>query len=170
MKRRRLLTIAGSVVTGSTILGTTAFSSTEARRSVSLNVANDKNAFLELEPTGDYADRTNEMLIEFNIDEVAEAEGTGVGPNSEYEFIGVFAIWNRGTDPVRVFGKHDDEVPVSVAIGRNGEILTAANPSEPVPSGEGKKFDLFVETDGDIGEFDTTIDIVAFSADSERFA
>ena len=73
MNRRKLLAALGTAVGGSTVLGTGAFTSVSADRSVSVEVADDSNAFLGLVP-GDTGLVTEDGgTLRINLD------GTGTG-------------------------------------------------------------------------------------------
>ena len=60
MNRRRLIAALGAAASGSTVLGTGAFTSVSAGRSVSVNVADDANALLALR------DKTDSEIVRQN--------------------------------------------------------------------------------------------------------
>jgi len=80
MKRRQLLLGSGATLGGASILGTGAFTSVSANRSMDVSVAADSNAFLALE-AGDsgLVTGTDDGMLEINLDGSAEAaDGSGV--------------------------------------------------------------------------------------------
>lgn len=111
MNRRTLLAALGfAAAGGSTAVGTGAFTSVSADRQVSVRVADDRRAFLGLEPTdgpnGAYARRTADGLLEVDFSDTA-AGGEGLGTDSVYRFDDVFRVTNRGTQPVYVWATLD---------------------------------------------------------------
>lgn len=85
MKRRKYLATLGTLAAGSAgAIGTGAFTSVSASRSVSVQTAADSNAFLALE-AGDsgLVTGTDDGTLEINLDGTAEgADGTGVNMNA----------------------------------------------------------------------------------------
>lgn len=101
----------GTAVAGSSLaLGTGAFTSVEANRSVNVSVANEDQAYLALSPTtsenatfvSQDNSANNELSIDINDAAGTEDDGEGVGLNSVYEFDSVFQIQNQGTQEVEV--------------------------------------------------------------------
>ena len=82
MNRRRLLAAFGAAAGASGILGTGAFTSVEADRSVSVEVADDADAFLAMErsngPNGEFAETTGDGTIALALTDT-DAGGTGLG-------------------------------------------------------------------------------------------
>jgi hypothetical protein len=110
MKRRQLLAGLGATVAGGTALGTGAFTTAQADRSVSVSVANEDQAYLSLSPTqGENAtfvtqdsSANNEIAIDINDATGTQDDGDGVGLDSTYEFDNVFQIENQGTQEITV--------------------------------------------------------------------
>lgn len=110
MKRRQLLAGLGTVVASGVALGTGAFTSVEADRAVSVNVADEDQAYLALSPTqgpnSTFVTRdsstNNQLAIDINDASGTVDEGDGVGLNSVYEFDNTFQIENRGTQEIEV--------------------------------------------------------------------
>jgi hypothetical protein len=103
MKRRNLLLGLGAAVSGgAATMGTGAFSSAQANRSVSVNVASDNpGAYLALDetnlPNGGAAVVDNgEIEIDLNG---FPSQGVGLGPatNATTDIDGVFEVINQGT-------------------------------------------------------------------------
>jgi len=110
MNRRRLLAAFGAAAGASGILGTGAFTSVEADRSVSVEVADDADAFLMMEPSSgpnsEYATADGGTIaLEFTD---TDAGGSGVGTDSVYQFDDVFRITNQGTQPMYVWATFAD--------------------------------------------------------------
>jgi hypothetical protein len=114
MQRRKYLAAIGSLAAGgAAITGSGAFSSVSADRDMTVNVADDANAFLSFELTGqansDYAqitgssDNTLEIALDGSItDSDGNPEGSGVN-NDAYTLIrDIFKITNQGTSTVYV--------------------------------------------------------------------
>ena len=110
MKRRNLLATLGALAGGVGTVGTGAFTSVRAERTVSVSTAEDDDAFLALEPAdtvyGDmYATLTNEGLLALSFADNGRA--SGLGTDSEYDFDDVFTVTNQGTQTVYVWGTFD---------------------------------------------------------------
>lgn len=119
MKRRNVLLGIGTAAVGTTALvGTGAFSRSEASRSVSVEVADDNDAYLGLRQLGSgqraLEDGTPET-VEFSFPSAREDDDLGLGTNSVYEFTqdadeanredpvkGLLEITNAGTHAVEV--------------------------------------------------------------------
>jgi hypothetical protein len=115
MKRRRLLLCGGATIGGASILGTGAFTSVSAERTVSVAVAGDASAFLGLDATnaanGAYASEQGddgELVLDFgdiseeSRDGTVESGGSGVNQNAVTDFKDVFRVRNQGTQPIEV--------------------------------------------------------------------
>ncbi|AGB30264.1 Protein of unknown function (DUF1102) [Natrinema pellirubrum DSM 15624] len=124
MKRRSVLVSLGTIVAGGgAALGTGAFSSVEAERTVTVETAGDANAFLALTPASgasDYVDDTGDTIV---IDISGNSEGaTGVNQNSLTSFDALVTVTNQGTNDV-------DSVTLTIQ-GDNGEgELLTPNPT-----------------------------------------
>ncbi|UWG51841.1 DUF1102 family protein [Halalkaliarchaeum sp. AArc-CO] len=110
MKRRNILAALGTLSAGGAFtVGSGAFSSVSAERGITVNVADDTDAFLRLapctgSPNGKYVDNTDGLLT---IDLSAGNEndppgGSGVNPEALSVFHNVFEIGNQGTQDVCV--------------------------------------------------------------------
>lgn len=111
MQRRKLLAGLGTLaVGGAAATGTGAFTSAEADRTVSVNVADEDEAYLALDQLdgGTYENATfanqgttvNEISIDINDATGVDGGGSGVGLDSIYEFDNVFQVENQGTQEV----------------------------------------------------------------------
>ena len=147
---------------GGLALGTSAFTSVEADRDVAVEVADDSDAFLALEPAEDspnaqYAQETNGTLeLNFTGDnDGIDGGGEGFNARADTGISRVFEIRNQGTQEVEVTLRSSEEddtdtngvvlVPEDVEGpgGRNVMlIITAHDPDEgldPVELGPGEK-------------------------------
>jgi hypothetical protein len=121
VRRRRVLTALGTAAAGgSAVLGTGAFTSVEADRSVDVSAADDTDALLALRP----ADGPNSALAEtidgtLSLDLSAADGGPGVNPDALTVFDDVFTVTNRGTDAVELTGEKSGSHPDAVVFGVN---------------------------------------------------
>ena len=114
MERRKFIIGAGALATGSAAaMGTGAFSSAEASRTVDVDTAGDANAFLQIDAlSSDNADRFVDMsgtgresnVLTLTIDDTAEG-GSGVNEQAEMFFDDLFKISNQGTNSIWVWMK-----------------------------------------------------------------
>lgn len=139
MQRRKFLTSVGALTAGSAAaMGTGAFTSVDAQRSVSVSVAGDAGAYLGMSAVnatnGAYADESgDDGRLTINFDSISENSqdntvstgGSGVNPNSKTVAEDVFRVTNQGTQAVEV----------DLADGDNGN--TAINTSNPTSPGPG---------------------------------
>ena len=167
MQRRKFMLGMGAVAAGgAAALGTGAFTSVQADRSLSVNVAGDSDAFLRLMPSdgpnGRYAEITNNTL-ELNFDDEAQGVG-GSGLNDQARTIirNVFEIRNSGTQSVYVWAQNlpdgvgifTDNDPDGESLGLEGNPPTSNPPPTPVDVEVGVG-----EVVGEIGfSFDTSND------------
>lgn len=176
MRRRRFLAGAGSLIgAGSVALGTGAFTSVEAERSVSIAVASDSYAFLRMHPIGDEGidgentgrSSTNGSEISFEIpgdDPGENPDAEGVGVDSVYEFHDLVTISNQGTQPVQLHSSYDGDNLADLALVDDGGVLKNDPPTLDV--GDGIDVGLYIDTHGStISEFDETLTIIADQPD-----
>lgn len=101
MERRKfLIGVGGTAIGASALVGSGAFSSVEATRSVSVNVAGDESAYLGLEATSPYASIQGKQL-QLNFDD-NDNDGTGVNADAVSTFDGVFRITNNGPNDLDI--------------------------------------------------------------------
>lgn len=127
MNRRRFIATLGMATGVSTILGTSAFTSTSADRSVSVRVTSDANAFLTLRPAdgpnGEYAVLNNGQLeLQLNRNN-SDVSGNGVPDDALTQILDVFVIENQGTQEVGVRLNRS---------GLDGDALTFVIPTSEV--------------------------------------
>jgi hypothetical protein len=178
MRRRKMLIGLGSLAAGgAAATGTGAFTSVTADRTITVNTANDNDAFLQLTPSdgenGAYAEQdggTLEIAFDGSNTDSGEPTGNGINDNAKTIIRDVFDITNQGTqavfvwieglgdDPVGVFS---DDVASGTAVGNGDTGMGPNNPGAtpdlpPVNVPEDHRVDPG-ETQGAIGfSFDTT--------------
>lgn len=110
MNRRNVLVGLGTIVAGGgAALGTGAFSSVSADRTVSIQVSDDTDALLAIEVNENYAGDND--VAEIDLTEFTEAEGLNI--NATTTFDGMVAITNQGTNNVGITGLSDSEITIS---------------------------------------------------------
>lgn len=112
MKRRKLLASLGSLAAvGSAGIGTSAFTSVRANRTITVDVVNDHEAFLMFDTS--LMSSRNDAFSSFEegqlVVDFAETDvgGQGVNRQAVSQFDQVFKLKNRGTQPVNVWFEHD---------------------------------------------------------------
>ncbi|WP_336038250.1 hypothetical protein [Halobacterium yunchengense] len=137
MQRRKFIAGVGSLAAASAAaMGTGAFTSVSANRSLSVEVADDADALLGLSPSDGsnaaYAEETGGTL-EFNFDEDATGvDGDGVNDDARTIIRDVFQITNQGTQDVYVFVEVED-IPDGVGIFSDYPANVEEGAGEPSP-------------------------------------
>jgi len=180
MRRRRFLAGVGTLVgAGSAALGTGAFTSVEAERSVSIAVAKDYRAFLRMDPIGDEGidgDNTgrsmvNGRAVRFEIpgDESGEnPDADGVGLDSVYRFHDLVTVSNQGTQPIELYSTYSGGGLGDLAlVDGDGDVLRNSPPTLDV--GGSVDVGLYVDTHGSsVGTFEETLTVVGERAGGNR--
>jgi len=179
MNRRRFLAGAGTLAgAGSLALGTGAFTSVSAERSVSIAVADDFRAFLRLEPIevsgidGERAGRstTAGSEVAFDIpgtDDGENPDAGGVGVDSIYEFHDLLEVVNQGTQPVAIYSEYDGDALADLALVTDAGVVRQNRPVLGV--GESLAVGLYIDTtDATTGDYDETLTIVAERSGGNR--
>lgn len=144
MNRRTLLVALGTAAAGtSAAVGTGAFTSVSADRSISIRVSDDPNAFLAMEPSsgpnGEYAAVENGKLA-LRLDKSnGTPAGDGVNDDALTRLNDVFRIRNQGTQEIFVFFEEFGGNAVTLLGGtttakNNGNRIYDSPPSGLVPS------------------------------------
>ena len=108
-RRNTLLGVGALIAGGGAVLGTGAFTSVEAERTVNVETAGDQNAFLQLESALDGDGDQYPNAAEFADDsgdtlEITIGNGSsGVNLNAITHIDRVFQVTNNGTQPVVLF-------------------------------------------------------------------
>jgi hypothetical protein len=106
MKRRKLLSVVGTLTAGGTLATASgAFSNVQAQRDLAVKVAGDANAYLRIAPTdgpnGAYATGTDDGTLLLDLTGNNEnVSGKGVNRNAITYFDEVFIIQNQGTQQI----------------------------------------------------------------------
>ena len=177
MKRRKLLATVGTIAGTSGVIGSGAFTSVDAERTIKASVADDDRALLRLEPlvgegldddgdgdpevTGRSFTSGQEVSFELPGDERGEnSNAEGLGVDSIYEFHDLLNITNQGTKPVEVFSEFKGSELNDLALVTDAGLLRTNRPTLNV--GESVDVGLYLDTDGSTtGEYDETLTIVA---------
>lgn len=176
MKRRRFLAGLGITAASSSFaVGSGAFSSIEAGRTVTVETASDKDAYLRLNPVDtNYADRVDgQFVLNFDDDFGAIADddhiGDGPGTDSTYEFDEVFIVENQGTNPIQVYSVYDGNglsaIETFESSDDDREALTENNLSSEIGTGDGVALGVRLDTtDASIKSHDEVLTIHAKKA------
>ena len=152
MKRRTFILGTGSAAAGgSALLGTGAFSRVESHRSVTVQVAEDDNAYLGMgkcqdatgteTPNASFADLDDNGHLEVEMGESGSG-GSGVNSQSISWFDNVFQLCNQGKEPVCLW--------ISNKEGQDPDRVTLYVDE----SDAGEKPDRLASQDGDLVEND----------------
>jgi len=120
MRRRTVLTSLGVLATGGAV-GSGAFTTVEAERTVDVAIADEDEALLALEPESDSAIASTERRkrIRLDFDQIDDDRGEGLGSRSRYLFDGVFRVSNQGAQTLYLeseFEQEDGSEGVEVAF------------------------------------------------------
>ncbi|MUV60633.1 hypothetical protein [Halobacterium sp. CBA1126] len=112
MQRRKFIAGLGSLAAaGAAGIGTGAFTSVQADRTVSVNTAADNDAFLAFETSGAtnsaYVSNADSGAVSFNLDGDADVDGTGVNQDGTTQINDIVKVRNQGTQPVLVYVEPD---------------------------------------------------------------
>ncbi|WP_135305375.1 hypothetical protein [Haloarcula amylovorans] len=175
MKRRSFLAGFGIATgAGALTVGSGAFTSVSARRSITVSVADDFRAFLRLEPiqnegvAGEPVGRssTGGRTITFEIPGDGDGENSaagGVAPDSIYEFHDLVEVVNQGTQPVDLYSTYDGDLANIGLVDKDGVLR---NDPATLAVGDSLAVGLHVDTHGaSTGEYDETLTIVAEATD-----
>lgn len=135
MKRRQALAGLGALMGGgAATIGTGAFTSVTADRTVAVQVADENNAYLGVKPLdsdngSSFASQSsaNELFLDFN-GAGPNVSGSGPGVRSDYEFDDVFQVSNQGTQTYFVSIDKIDQQSGDVEI----TFYEGSDPSQPL--------------------------------------
>ena len=170
MERRKFTIGLGALATGSAAaLGTGAFSSVEAERSVEIDVEGDAEAYLRLTGDEEFIDddtpQDSELEFAFGVNEETEEGGQGFNDDAVTVVEDIVTIENQGTeDTVQVdFGEdgdNDDEVTVNLDDADVKLMLPDNVSDRTIDVGNSTTIDIEVDTrdpDGSDSEEDITL-------------
>jgi len=137
MNRRKFLAGFGSLAAASaTAMGTGAFTSVDAERTVNVAVASDENALLGLDTldssNSDEFVNLNGGTLGIDISETT-AGGAGVNMNARTAFDDMFQITNQGTQRAVVYIVYDPEDAQSGFMPDVGSDRLDPNATNPTP-------------------------------------
>jgi hypothetical protein len=151
MERRKFIIGAGAIAAGSAAaVGTGAFTSVDAQRDVTVNVADDADALLAMErtdhPNSAYAVKNDDGTIGINVSDDGnwnhdndDAEysfaGDGVNKEAYTNILHIFVLTNQGTQPVQI-----DVTGIGHDIGSGPnfpgvDMVATENASDTIPDG-----------------------------------
>ena len=142
MNRRNVLVALGAaaILTG-IVFGTGAFTQVEADRTVSVDLADDANAFLELSETDENPEYVSTVdggagqdVVQLNLDGSA-AQGDGLNDDAVTLINPVLNVTNQGTQDVTVSFDTDGTADGIALVDENGDELDG-NPLEGVSVGD----------------------------------
>lgn len=182
MKRRQFIVgLGGAAGAVGLVMGSGAYSSVKANRAVSVETADDNEAYLGLEELGagtrsveQTEDNQTEVVLNFPGYDETNSEGDGLGKNSTYEFdydnkespgdtAGLFRIMNQGEGgSIDVYSENSDSNELYIEIYDVTDSSRTALKDDPATLDAGKSVDVGVriETYDSTGEFDETLRIV----------
>lgn len=180
LSRRNVLIGLGTVVAGSgAVLGTGAFTTVTAARTVSVETSGDASAFLALTPgseNGGYVD-DDDATIEIQLDGT-DVPGDGLNQDATTTIEGMIDVANNGSGAVRPLSLSmtdsngdvvsDDGDPISFTSGQtSGELDTGEDILDSdLGSGSSVEFGMVFDLTGSnsLPDGDYTLDITAESA------
>lgn len=184
MDRRKFLIGAGSLAAGgAAAMGSGAFTSVTANRDITVNVADDSDAYLSIEPAdtanGDaYASTNSDGNIKLDFTDSAGVSGEGINDRAVVTFEDVLTITNQGSQEVALgidFGPEgfDDEYSGNLgAVAPTGDILRGDASRAGVTLGVGKSIDtgffFNLKQDENFDDAIEDLETVTFYADAEE--
>ena len=117
-RRNVLIGLGGLVAAGGAALGTGAFTTVEAQRSVNIQTTGDANAFLAMRPARDddaFVSNTSNNTIEVNLDGTDSNNGnaSGLNKNARTRFEDLVLLANNGTQDVNAVNLSVEETALS---------------------------------------------------------
>jgi len=180
MERRKFVVGLGALASGSAAaMGTGAFSSVQADRTVSVEVADDSEAYLRLEGDGgdnsDYvtSDGTDGVLtidLDANNSSNVQGGGSGVNPDARTRIDDLFVIENQGTQEVEITlnkssGNDSNDYEDYATFYINNDYSTELDGTNFI-AGADETISLEVDTrDSGLTGEDQILDTVTFNAD-----
>ena len=162
MQRRKFIAGMGSLAAaGAAGIGTGAFTSVSADRSLSVEVADDSTAYLGFDTDLGSSPDNNYEYSEISDGELDvhfgenDAGGEGVNPNSTTHFDDVFSINNQGTEMVEVWftlsdglDEYVDVYPIAGNYGKETSLVGEENAfSAPWATGVGAELRIGITVD-----------------------
>jgi hypothetical protein len=180
MKRRTYLSRLGILsAAGGLTVGSGAFSSVRAERTVTVETADDDEALLALDDIGpgrrsfESSSDTVELRFPSFYEESQKRNfDLGLGTDSVYEFDrdadattdGLIGITNRGTQQVKVYSEHQTDSELDIELYDVTDAERTALRDDPPELTVGESVDVGFRirtTDAEVGSFNETLTIVA---------
>jgi hypothetical protein len=187
MNRRTFITAVGAAAAGgSALIGTGAFTSVSASRTVTVETADDNEAFLALEELGEgegiasgrsvkdgdvlafsfpgTGERLDDPDLGLGVDSVYEFTQDSAEANESLSEEGLARITNQGTQPVAVYSQFSTDSALEIELfDVTSSDRTAFRDAPPeLAVGEHVDVGFRIRTfDAEINEFDETLTIVA---------
>lgn len=117
LRRKALLSLGGIVAGGGVLVGTSAFTTVQAERTVSVETAGDANAFLAIDTISD--SQNSQDYASFTSSDTLEVDITGVSLEAVTVIDRVFKLTNNGTQAVVIYL---EEIP-----GGNSQYATSTD-------------------------------------------
>ena len=134
MERRKFLLGAGSAAVGaSAVIGSGAFTSVQATRSVAVATADDSDAYLAFQQDGATNSAyvgTSDGSVFIDLDENS-VDGKGVNPNSTTQINDLFSVQNQGTQPAVVYVDPDSISDSNFTFTGNGITIDPQATNRP---------------------------------------
>lgn len=173
-RRTAILGLGGLVAGGGAAMGTGAFTNVEAERTIDVDVQNDQNSYLTLEPVntdGEPVDAGREPRAQDNPFAEIDAETgrltlyiTALNADAETVIRNVFRIANYGTTEVTVsIEQNGTNTDVLSFADQNGNSLDAGA-GVSLEDGGSVVVDVTADTDG-VGPEDDIIDSITIVGD-----
>lgn len=164
-------------------MGSGAFTSVSGQRTVDIAVADDDDAYLDLDGNSEFLRTTTSSgQLRFFIPGLDPNTGpggdppvgSGVNPSSSYTFADLFTVTNRGEDPVEVYsrtsGLPQELDRLAIVGGPNNTLLAGEDDAIELGVGEQISAGLFIEisdTDPPVN-VETSITIIADPSDESN--
>ena len=150
--RRKFIAGLGALATGSAAaIGTGAFTSVEAERSVSVNTAGDANAYLKFSSDNDFVTNKNGDQLTIDLGGPSNSEnGRGFNRNAASVIHEVFAVTNQG----------EDGIELSIEYSGDGRVVSEVDNAD-LDWSEGVYFEMSDDGESNTlapGEY-TTVDV-----------
>lgn len=164
MKRRSLLGLAASAFGASVVVGSGAFNTARADREVEVNVVNDVEAYLRINPLGteneegtvlgrsSRPDEQTRFRFPGILEEMNDlTQGDGLAPDSEYYFDSLVEVGNQGTNPVSVFTEFSGDITkVSIYDSKDPDRALLDDEESGTQLGTAETFEagIYIDTTG----------------------
>lgn len=150
-RRKFILGFGAAAASGTAALGTGAFTSVQASRGVTIEVADDSKTVLSLNPTTEFATTqdSGKFRLDLSPSNPTDAGGEGVNLEAVTRIQNAFEIINRGTQQIELFFDGDFTRFQRKSISLDDGALSVeifSNPADPEP-GPGDIVPYIIEID-----------------------